>query len=147
MSKYKKLSHVIYQCKYHLVFVPKYRYKILEGIIKTQLEEDIRMYSAWKSVEIEEMNVQKDHVHLVVSIPPKLSISEYMGVIKGKTAIKMFKSYPQLKKKPYWGNHFWTPVYFVNTIGMDEELIKRYVKYQEKEEKKEEQQNQNFSLF
>lgn len=147
MSKYKKLSHVIYQCKYHLVFVTKYRYKVLEGIIKTQLGEDIRMYSEWKSVEIEEMNIQKDHVHLVVSIPPKVSVSEYMGVIKGKTAIKMFKSYPQLKKKPYWGNHFWAPGYFVNTIGMDEDVIKRYVKYQEKEEKKEEQQNQNFSLF
>ena len=75
MSKYKKLSHVIYQCKYHIVFVPKYRYKVLEGIIKTQLEEDIRMYSEWKSVEIEEMNIQKDHVHLVVSISPRLSIS------------------------------------------------------------------------
>ena len=147
MSKYKKLSHVIYQCKYHLVFVTKYRYKVLEGIIKTQLEEDIRKYSEWKSVEIEEMNIQKDHVHLVVSIPPKVSVSEYMGVIKGKTAIKMFKSYPQLKKKPYWGNHFWAPGYFVNTIGMDEDVIKRYVKYQEKEERKEEQQNQNFSLF
>ena len=75
MSKYKKLSHVIYQCKYHIVFVPKYRYKVLEGIIKTQLEEDIRMYSEWKSVEIEEMNIQKDHVHLVVSIPPRVSLS------------------------------------------------------------------------
>ncbi len=101
------------------------------------------MYSEWKSVEIEEMNIQKDHVHLVVSIPPKVSVSEYMGVIKGKTAIKMFKSYPQLKKKPYWVNHFWAPGYFVNTIGMDKDVIKRYVKYQEKEE----QQNQNFSLF
>ena len=136
MSKYKKLSHVIYQCKYHIVFVPKYRYKVLEGIIKTQLEEDIRMYS-----------IQKDHVHLVVSIPPRVSLSEYMGVIKGKTAIKMFKSYPQLKKKPYWGNHFWTPGYFANTIGLDEEIIKRYVKYQEEEEKKEEQQSLNFSPF
>jgi putative transposase len=105
------------------------------------------MYSEWKSAEIEEMNIKKDHVHLVVSIPPRVSLSEYMGVIKGKTAIKMFKSYPQLKKKPYWGNHFWAPGYFVNTIGLDEEVIKRYVKYQEEEEKKEEQQNLNFSPF
>ncbi len=147
MNKYKKQSHVIYQCKYHIVFVPKYRYKVLEGIIKTELEEAIRMYSEWKSVEIEEMSIQKDHIHIVVTIPPKVSVSEYMGVIKGKTAIKMFKSYPQLKKKPYWGNHFWAQGYFVNTIGLDEELIKRYVQYQEDEEKKEEQQNQNYNLF
>ncbi len=147
MSKYKKLSHVIYQCKYHLVFVTKYRYKVLEGIIKKQLEEDIRMYSEWKSVEIEEMNIQKDHVHIVVSIPPKVSVSEYMGVIKGKTAIKMFKSYPQLKKKPYWGNHFWAPGYFVSTVGLDEEMIRRYVKYQEEEEQKEEENSTDFRLF
>ena len=68
-------------------------------------------------------------------------------LLQGKTAIKMFKSYPQLRHKPYWGNHFWAPGYFVNTIGIDEELIKRYVKYQEDEEKKEEAQRNNYSLF
>ena len=147
MVKYRRQSHVVYHCNYHIVWVPKYRYRILEGIIKELLEQDIRMISEWKNVIIEEMNIQKDHIHLVVSVPPKLSISDYMGILKGKTAIKLFKSYPQLKKKPYWGNHFWASGYFVNTIGMDEEMIKRYVKYQEDKEKKRENQNRDYRLF
>src|ERR1035437_7940336 len=100
MSKYKKLAHVIYKCDYHIVWVPKYRFRILKGIIKELIEHDIKMICEWKSCEIEEMNVQEDHVHLVVSIPPKISVSELMGTLKGKLAIKLFKSYPTLKKKP-----------------------------------------------
>jgi putative transposase len=116
-------------------------------VLKELMGHDIRMISEWKNVEIEELSIQKDHIHLVVSVPPKLSISDYMGILKGKTAIKMFKSYPQLRQKPYWGNHFWAPGYFVNTIGMDEEMIKRYVRYQEEEEKKHENQDKDFRLF
>jgi len=73
---------------------------------------------------------------MVCSIPPKVSISQYMGILKGKLAIRLFKTYPNLKKKPYWGNHFWSRGYFVSTVGLDEEMIRRYVKYQENEEKK-----------
>jgi len=90
------------------------------------------------------MNIQKDHVHLIVSVPPKLSISKLMGILKGKTAIKIFKSYPQLKQKPYWGNHFWPRGYCVDTVGLDEEKIKKYVQYQEDQERLEEQQRLNF---
>lgn len=147
MAKYRKQSHVVYHCNYHIVWVSKYRFRIMEGVVKELLEQDVCLISEWKNVQIEEMNIQKDHIHLVVSIPPKLSISACMGILKGKTAMKLFKSYPQLKKKPYWGNHFWAPGYFVNTIGMDEELIKRYVKYQEEEEKKQENQNRDYHLF
>lgn len=147
MVKYRKLSHVVYHCHYHIVWVPKYRFRIMDGIIKELMEKDIRVISEWKGAEIEEINVQKDHVHIVVSIPPKLSVSDYMGIIKGKTAIKMFKSYPKLRQKPYWGNHFWARGYFVNTVGIDEDMIKRYVKYQEGEEKKEEQQRGDYGLF
>ena len=100
--------------------------------------------SEWLGCEIIELNVRMDHVHVVVSIPPKVSISSYMGTIKGKIAIKIFKSYPVLKKKPYWGNHFWARGYFVNTVGIDEDIIKRYVKYQEDEERKEEQDSEDF---
>ena len=92
-----------------------------------------------------EMNVQIDHIHLNVSIPPKISVSQLMGILKGKTAIKIFKSYPQLKKKPYWGNHFWARGYCVDTIGLDEDKIKKYVIYQEKQERLEEQQSFDFS--
>ena len=90
------------------------------------------------------LKVQADDVHVVVSIPPKVSVSTYMGTIKGKIAIKMFKSYPKLKKKPYWGNHFWARGYFVNTVGVKDEMIKKYVKYQEEEERKEERDQNDF---
>lgn len=101
MSKYKKLSHVIYQCNYHILWCPKYRFRILEGAIKELMEEDIKMLSEWKGAEIMEMNIRKDHIHMVVPIPPKISVSTYMGIVKGKTAIKMFKSYPRVRQKPY----------------------------------------------
>ncbi len=146
MSKYRKLSHVIFKCDYHIVWVPKYRLRILKGDIKDFVEGNIRSLCEWKQCEVEELNIQEDHVHLLVSVPPKVSISNLLGVLKGKTAIKLFKSYPQLKKKPYWGNHFWARGYFVSTVGLDEDMIKRYVKYQEKEEKREEDQQQRFDF-
>jgi putative transposase len=110
------------------------------------VEEDIRMLCEWKRCEIQEMSVQIDHVHLVVSIPPRMSISELMGILKGKLAIKLFRSYPKMKKKPYWENHFWARGYFVSTVGIDEDLIKRYVKYQEDEEKRVESQQHKFDF-
>ena len=146
-SKYRKLTHVVYQCTYHIVWAPKYRFRILTGALKDQLEEDTRMLCSWKDVEILELSVQPDHVHLVCSIPPKLSVSEFMGFLKGKLAIKLFKSYPKMKQKPYWGNHFWSRGYFVNTVGLDEDMIRRYVKYQETNEKRRERENRDYNLF
>ena len=146
MSKYKKQSHVIYKCDYHIVWVPKYRFRILKGVIKELVESDIRMLCERKSCEVEELNIQEDHIHLMVSVPPKVSISSLMGVLKGKIAIKLFKSYPDLKVKPYWGHHFWARGYFVNTVGVDEEMIRKYIKYQEKEERKAEAEQQQFDF-
>ncbi|MCF6347594.1 MAG: IS200/IS605 family transposase [Flavobacteriaceae bacterium] len=146
MSKYKKLSHVIYKCDYHIVWVPKYRLRILKGEIKTLVERDIGLLCDWKSCEVQELNVQEDHVHLLISVPPKVSISKLMGVLKGKIAIKLFNSYPILKQKPYWGNHFWARGYFVSTVGLDEEMIRKYVKHQEKEEKRVEDNQQKFDF-
>ena len=88
MSKYKKLSHAIYYCTYHLVWVPKYRYRVLTGGIKELMERDIRSLSEWLGCEISELSVQVDHVHVVVSIPPKVSVSDYLGEIKWEAAIK-----------------------------------------------------------
>ncbi len=147
ISKYRKLSHVVYKCDYQIVWTPKYRYRVLFGEVKSLVENDIGMLCQWKGVEIIELNVQIDHIHIVCSVPPKVSVSELMGTLKGKLAIKIFKSYPKLKSKPYWGNHFWSRGYFVTTVGVDEEIIKRYVKYQEGEDKKEESQTRNFDLF
>ena len=146
-GKYRKLSHVVYQCTYHIVWVPKYRFRILKGAVQELVAPDIGVLSEWKSVEVLELNVQADHVHLVCSIPPKVSVWEYMGFLKGELAIKLFKSYPGLRQKPYWGNHFWARGYFVNTVGLDEDLIRRYVKYQESQEKKREAQGSDYDLF
>ena len=135
-SKYRKLSHVVYKCDYHIVWTPKYRYRVLFGEVKSLVEKDVRMLCEWKGVEIMELNVQIDHIHVICSIPPKVSVSALMGTLKGKLAIKLFKSYPKLKEKPYWGNHFWSRGYFVMTIGIDEDIIMRYVKYQEGEDRR-----------
>lgn len=147
MAKWKKLSHVVYQCSYHIVWCPKYRFRIMKGGVGKYVDKTIRSLCEWKSVEIMELNVREDHIHAVVSIPPKLSISELMGILKGKTAIKLFKSYPALKSKPYWGNHFWSRGYCVSTVGLDEKKILRYVKFQEEKERLEEDQRQEFGLF
>ena len=147
MGKYKKQSHVVYKCEYHIVWVPKYRFRILTGVIKELVEEDLRMLCEWKSCEVLELNVQIDHIHLLVSIPPRVSVSDLMDTLKRKLAIKLFKSYPELKKKPYWGNHFWARGYFVSTVGLNEDLIRRYVKYQEEKEKREERGSDEDGLF
>lgn len=112
-SKYRKLSHVVYKCDYHIVWTPKYRYRVLFGEVKSLVEKDMRMLCEWKSVEILELDVQIDHIHLVCSIPPKILVSALMSTLKGKLAIKLFKSYPNWKQKPYWGNHSWSRGYFV----------------------------------
>ena len=146
MSKYKKLSHVIYYHVYHLVWTPKYRYRVLSGRVKDTVEKKLGTLCEWKRIEIIEMNIQPDHVHIVLSVPPKLSISQVMGILKGKTAITVFKKFPGLKKKPYWGNHFWARGYCSSTVGLDEEKIKKYVKYQEKQERLAEDQQQSFDF-
>jgi putative transposase len=101
----------------------------------------------WKGAEVLELKVMADHVHLVVDMPPRESVADLMGLLKGKTAIKLFKSYSGLRKKPYWGNHFWSRGYCVSTVGMDEEKIRKYVKYQEDGERKEEEEQRESGLF
>ena len=95
---------------------------------------------------MEGLIVQKDHVHVILEIAPKYSVSDVMGMLKGKTAIKMFQSFPEMRKKPYWGNHFWARGYCVSTIGLDEEKIKKYVEHQEDQERQEEAQQQEFGF-
>ena len=147
MAKWKKLAHVVYQCAYHIGWCPKYRYQVLRGNVAKFVEHNIRAQCEWKRAEVLELSVQEDHVHLVVSIPPKVSISELLGILKGKTAIKLLKSYPGMREKPYWGNHFWSRGYCASTIGLDEEKIRRYVKYQEQREKQAEKEQKEFGLF
>jgi putative transposase len=139
MSRFRKLTHAIWHCKYHIVWTPKYRFRILEGETSREVAQCIRVFTQERSSEVVELNVQYDHVHLIVLVPPKISISELMGRLKGRTAIRVLKKHPELRKKRYWGNHFWAPGYCVDTIGLDEEAIRRYVRFQEKKEREVEQ--------
>ncbi len=135
MSRFRKLSHVLWHCQYHIVWVPKYRYRVLKDRVGFEISKTIRIFTERLGCEVVELNVQPDHVHLLVMMPPKLSISKLVGTIKGKSAIQVFKQFPYLKKKPYWGNHFWAKGYCVDTVGVDAEMIRKYVKFQEKQEK------------
>ena len=138
-SSFQKLSHSVFECKYHLVFCPKYRYRIFKGELAEYSEREIYLLIKQKDlVEILELNVQPDHVHAVMSIAPKYSVSSMMGFLKGKLAINLFKRYERLGKR-YWGRHLWSRGYCVSTIGLDEEKIRKYVKYQEKKDKEAEQ--------
>ncbi len=128
MSRFKKLSHTLWHCQYHIVWTPKYRLRILEGEVGQEVLNCVRAFSEQKECEVNELNIQKDHVHIVVMIPPKLSVSDYMGIIKGRTAIRVFNKFRKLKKKPYWGNHFWARGYCVDTVGLDADKICRYVR-------------------
>jgi len=144
MSRFRKLSHSIWHCQYHIVWVPKYRFRVLTGPVAGEVARCTRAFSEQKGAEIVELNVQIDHVHLLVLVPPKISISSFIGVVKGRTAIRVFNKFRNLKQKPYWGNHFWARGYCVDTIGLNEEMIRKYVKYQEKKEKQTEQGNLKF---
>ena len=133
--QFRKLAHSLYECKYHIVFCPKYRYKILQAEVAKYVRLQIEQLSSRKDgVEVEEVNVQAEHVHVVVTIPPKYAVSQYMGFLKGKLALKLFDRYPQLRKR-YWGQHVWSRGYCVSTVGLDEDRIKKYVRWQQDKDK------------
>ena len=134
--RFKKLSHTIYECKYHVVWVPKYRFRIMEGRIRYYVRDVIRRLCEWKKLEILEGNVRKDHIHLVLEIPPHTSVSKAIGYLKGKSAIKVFNRFSDIRKK-YWGRHFWAKGYCVSTVGLDEGRIRKYVRWQQKKDKDE----------
>lgn len=135
-KQYKLLSHTVWKCTYHIVFCPKYRYKVLEGEAEILVRNQIyRLCGLKDKIEVDEINIQPDHVHLILSIPPKYSISEVMGYLKGKLARKMFDSRKELTKR-YWGKHIWTRGYCVSTIGLNEDQIRKYVKWQQEKEQK-----------
>ena len=137
-SRFEKQSHVIWHCQYHIVWVPKYRYRVLNGPIKESVEDSIRFSCNKLGLIIVELNIRVDHIHLLVKIPPKHSVSKVLGTLKGKSAMRIFAKFPDLKKRPYWGNHFWAEGYCVDTVGMDAEMIRKYVKHQEEKEKRDE---------
>ena len=138
MSDLKKLAHAVWQCKYHIIWCPKYRFKILKGALQRSVEEILQQLCDWKKLEVLEMSIQEDHVHMVLSIPPKFSVSEVVGFLRGKCAIKIFDKHLELKKR-YWGRHFWAKGYCVSTVGLDEAKVRKYVKWQQEKDRHMEQ--------
>ena len=124
------LSHTKWMCKYHIVFTPKYRRKIIYNQYRESLREIIKLLCKYKSVEILEGHLMPDHVHLVLSISPKLSVSAFMGYLKGKSALMMFERHANLKYK--FGNRkFWAEGYYVSTVGLNEATVRKYAREQE----------------
>ncbi len=135
MSRFRKLSQTLWHCQYHIVWVPKYRYRVLTGTIGREVETCIHVFTEQQGCEVVELNVQVDHVHLLAMIPPKVSVSGFVGTVKGRTAIRVLSKFRKLKEKPYWGNHFWSRGYCVDTVGLDTEMISKYIRYQEQKER------------
>ena len=125
------LAHTKWMCKYHIVFAPKYRRKAIYGQIKTDIGEILRQLCNYKGVEIIEGHLLVDHVHMLVSIPPKYSVSSFMGYLKGKSALMIFDKHANLKYK-YGNRHFWSEGYYVSTVGLNEATIRKYIEEQEK---------------
>jgi len=144
MSKrFRRLSHTVYECKYHIVFCPKYRFRIFKNEIAEYARQRIYVLCNQKELlEVLELNVREDHIHIVMWIPPKYSISSVMGYLKGKLALRLFQRYENLGKR-YWGRHLWARGYCVSAIGLDEDHIRSYVRWQEKQEKEIERQQMN----
>ena len=127
------LAHTKWMCKYHIVFAPKYRRKEIYGQIKTDIGKILRELCNYKGVEIIEGHLMIDHVHMLVSIPPKLSVSAVMGYLKGKSALMIFDKHANLKYR-YGNRHFWAEGYYVTTVGLNEATIAKYIREQEKQD-------------
>ena len=135
MDKFESLSHTTWECKYHVVFIPKCRRKVLYGQLRVHLGEVFRKLASQKERRIEEGHLMPDHVHMLVSIPPKYSVSQVVGFIKGKSAIHLARVYGE-RKRNFVGQHFWARGYFVSTVGRDETVIREYIQKQEKEDER-----------
>ena len=134
----RSLSHTKWNCQYHIVFIPKYRKKVLFGQVKSDVRDIIKTLCNYKKVEIVEGAVCADHVHLCVSIPPKLSVSEFVGYLKGKSTLMLYDRHLHLQSK--WNKAFWARGYYVSTIGnVNEETIKEYIRNQYEESKREDE--------
>jgi len=140
MDEFESLSHTKWECKYHVVFIPKYRRKVLYGELKRHLGPVLRQLAEQRESRVEEGHLMPDHVHMLLSIPPKYAVSQVVGYIKGKSAIHLARVYGE-RKRGYVGQHFWARGYFVSTVGRDETVIREYIKNQEDEDQKLEQLN------
>ena len=127
------LAHTQWECKYHIVFAPKYRRQTIYGKIKQDIGQMIRKLCEYKGVEIIEAEACKDHIHMLVSLPPKYSVSQFMGYLKGKSSLMIFEKYANLKYK-YGNRHFWCRGYYVSTVGKNRKAIEQYIRNQLQED-------------
>ena len=132
------LAHTQWNCKYHILFAPKYRRQVIYGKIKVDIEKMLRKLCEYKGIEIIEAEACKDHIHMLVSIPPKYSVSQIMGYLKGKSSLMIFEKYANLKYK-YGNRHFWCRGFYVDTVGRNRKAIEKYIKNQLKEDHEEDQ--------
>jgi putative transposase len=140
MDEYESLSHTKWECKYHVVFIPKCRRKTLFEQIRQHLGEVFHKLATQKESRIEQGHLQPDHVHMLISIPPKYAVSQVVGFIKGKSAIYIARVYGD-RKRNFVGQSFWARGFFVSTVGRDETVIREYIKNQEAEDNRLEQLN------
>ena len=134
MNQYNSLSHTKWECKYHVVFIPKYRRKVLYGTIKKYLGDIFHELARQKESVIEEGHIMPDHVHMLISIPPKHKVSEVVGFIKGKRAIQIARQFMK-KEQNFTGCHFWARGYFVTTVGHNESAVRQYIQTQDERDK------------
>jgi len=140
MDGYQSLSRSKWDCKYHVVFIPKRRRKTLYVGLRRYLGDVFRQLAGQKESRIEEGHLMPDHVHMMISIPPKYAVSQIVGYIKGKSAIHLARTYGE-RKRNFVGQHFWARGYFVSKVGRDEDVIREYIRTQEKEDERLEQLN------
>ncbi len=138
MTNYGSLNHTKWECKYHVVFIPKYRKKVIFGEIRRHLGEVFRRLAEQRESRIEEGHLMSDHVHMMISIPPKYSVSQVVGYIKGKSAIHIAREFAG-RKRNFVGQHFWARGYFVSTVGRDEAVIREYIQAHEREDRRQDQ--------
>jgi putative transposase len=135
MDEYQSLNHTKWECKYHIVFIPKCRRRTLYAQLRRDLGEVFRRLAEQKESRIEEGRLMSDHVHMMISIPPKYSVSQVIGYVKGKSAIHLARVHGE-RKRNFVGQHFWARGYFVSTVGRDETVIREYIRSQEKEDER-----------
>lgn len=140
MDKFESLSHTAWDCKYHVIFIPKRRRRTLYEGLRQHLGEVFRKLAAQKESQIVEGHLMSDHVHMMIAIPPKYAVSQVIGFIKGKSAIHLARVYGE-RKRNFVGQHFWARGYFVSTVGRDEAVIREYIKNQEREDERLDQLN------
>jgi putative transposase len=133
MRQVNSLNHTRWECKYHIVFIPKYRKKALFGHIRRELTDVFHRLARQRESLIEEGHLMPDHVHMMISIPPKYAVSQVVGYIKGKSAIHIAREYSG-RERNFVGQHFWARGYFASTVGRDEKVIREYIRHQERED-------------